>query len=145
MSQAVRRAKNETFFREANDQAEREVAASWGEKRFLCECSARGCVDRIPLTKREYEHVRAVSDQFFVVPGHEDAEVEIVVERFPGYLIVAKFVPAGEYADGLARRPTKSVSELGDRTQALVNAGNVPEPRRDDEERVIARARHLAQ
>ena len=98
MSQAARLAKNETFFREANEQAEQELAAPWGEKRFLCECSARGCVDRIPLTRSEYEHVRAESDQFVVVPGHENGEVEVVVERFPGYLIVAKFGAAGEYA-----------------------------------------------
>jgi hypothetical protein len=51
------------------------------------------------LTKPEYEHVRAASDQFFVVPGHENAEVERIVERFPGYLIVAKIGVAGEYAD----------------------------------------------
>ena len=51
------------------------------------------------MTKPEYEHVRAASDQFFVVPGHENAEVERIVERFPGYLIVAKIGVAGEYAD----------------------------------------------
>ena len=98
MTRAVRLAKNETFFREVNEQAEQEIT-SWGEQRFFCECSARGCVDRITLTKPEYEHVRAESDQFFVVPGHENAEVEVVVERVGTYLIVAKVGVAGEYAD----------------------------------------------
>ena len=82
--------------REANKLAEQELAAACGEKRFLCGCSARGCVERIPLTEREYEHVGADCDQLVVVPGHESQEVEVVVERFPGYLIVAKFGAAGE-------------------------------------------------
>ena len=69
------------------------------QRQFICECSNRGCVDRVTLTKAEYEHVRADSDQFFVVPGHENAEIERVVERFPDYSIVAKFGEAGEYAD----------------------------------------------
>ncbi len=98
MTRAVRLAKNETFFREVNEQAEREIT-SWGEQQFFCECSSRGCVDRITLTKPEYEHVRAESDQFFVVPGHENAEVEVVVERVGTYLIVAKVGIAGAYAD----------------------------------------------
>jgi hypothetical protein len=98
MTRAVRLAKNETFFREANEQIEQEITG-WGEQRFLCECSTRGCVDRITLTKREYEYVRAESDQFFVVPGHENGEVELVAERFPAYLIVAKVGTAKEYAD----------------------------------------------
>jgi hypothetical protein len=98
VTRAVRLAKNETFFREVNEQLERE-ASGGGKKQFFCECSSRGCVDRITLTKREYEHVRAESDQFFVVPGHENAEIEVVIERISTYLIVAKVGPAGAYAD----------------------------------------------
>jgi hypothetical protein len=98
MTPEVRLAKNETFFREANEITERE-SSGWGQQPFLCECSNRGCVDRVSLTKPEYEHVRAESDQFFVVPGHENDEVERVVEHFPEYLIVAKVGPTGEYAE----------------------------------------------
>ena len=104
MTREVRLAKNETFFREANELI-RAGEPGWGQSQFICECSNRGCVDRVMLTKAEYEHVRAESDQFFVVPGHENAEVELVVERFPDYLIVAKVGEAGEYADG--DRPTR--------------------------------------
>ena len=77
---------------------ERE-SLGWRQTQFMCECSNRGCVDRVVLTKPEYEYVRAESDQFFVVPGHENAEVELVRERFPDYLIVAKVGEAGEYAE----------------------------------------------
>ena len=81
-----------------NELIQRE-GTGWGQQEFLCECSSRGCVDRVVLTRPEYEHVRAESDRFFVVPGHENAEIEVVVERFPGYLMVAKVGAAGEYAD----------------------------------------------
>jgi hypothetical protein len=98
VTRAVRLAKNETFFREANELVEHE-GSGWGQQRFICECSTRGCLKQVVLTRAEYEHVRAESDQFFVVPGHENAEIERVVERFPGYLIVAKVGDAGRYAD----------------------------------------------
>jgi hypothetical protein len=98
MTRAVRLARNETFFREANELIQRE-SSSWGEQEFFCECSARGCVNRVLLARPEYEHLRAEGDQFFVAPGHENAEIERVVERFPDYPIVAKVGVAGEYAD----------------------------------------------
>src|ERR1700751_1739639 len=98
MTPELRLARNETFFREANEITEQE-SSGWGQQRFLCECPNPGSVDRFSLTNPEYEHVRAEGDQFFVVPGHENAEVERVVERFPDYLIVAKVGAAGEYSD----------------------------------------------
>jgi len=98
MTREIRLAKNETFFREANELIQQETLG-WQQQQFMCECSNRGCVNRVVLTKPEYEHVRAESDQFFVVPGHENGEVELVVERHPSYLIVAKFGAAGDYAE----------------------------------------------
>jgi hypothetical protein len=32
----------------------------------------------------------AAVDRFIVLPGHEDPEVEVVVERQDGYLVVSK-------------------------------------------------------
>jgi hypothetical protein len=98
MTRDERLARNETFYRDANEVTEQD-SPGWGELRFHCECSTRGCVDRVALAKPEYEHVRANADHFLVVPGHETPEIELVVERFPGYLIVAKIGEAEEYAD----------------------------------------------
>ena len=42
------------------------------------------------MTAAEYEAIRAESTRFAVVPGHEDPEIESVIERYPGYLIVEK-------------------------------------------------------
>ncbi len=93
-----RLAKNEAFFRDANELTVPD-GGHWSKRTFICECSRRGCLDRVELTRSEYEHVRAKGTRFFVVPGHENAAVEIVAERFPNYLIVQKTGTAADYAD----------------------------------------------
>lgn len=57
---------------------------------FVCECDDPACARAIELPLREYEHAVAPSDQFVVLPGHEDPSVERVVDEAPGYLIVSK-------------------------------------------------------
>ena len=87
-----RLALNESAFRVANDRME-----SWPERRartdrasFHCECADLACRERIDLTPGEYAHVRSSSRQFAVVPGHELLDVENVIERGEGYVIVEK-------------------------------------------------------
>jgi hypothetical protein len=92
----VRLAKNEAFFRAANEATERE--ARWRDPDLICECSRGGCVERVALTRAEYEHVRVDGTRFFVVPGHENPAVEVVVESHATYLVVAKTGAAGSYA-----------------------------------------------
>lgn len=59
--------------------------------RFQCECgSAGGCEGRVLMTLAEYERVRRQRDRFAVVPGHETAEIERVVEEDERYVIVDK-------------------------------------------------------
>ena len=95
----ARLAKNEIFFREANELIEREAAVLDGSVDFICECSSSGCVERLMLTRREYEHVRAKGNRFVVVAGHENASVERVVETHRTYLVVEKHGRAGIDAD----------------------------------------------
>jgi hypothetical protein len=94
-----RRARNESFHREANEMIERE-ARGWHERTFdcICECSRRGCMKRVKVTTVEYERVRARGDHFVVAPGHEDTEIEDVVESHDEYLVVQKTGEAGEVA-----------------------------------------------
>lgn len=96
-----RLASNEAVFREINEGIER---GQWpGEEdaptTFRCECAQLGCNELIELSVREYETVRSNPRRFIVLPGHERAEVEKVVERHPGYLVVEKVDDAGERAD----------------------------------------------
>jgi hypothetical protein len=91
----VRLAKNEALLREVNDRIH-EV----GERlrvlpddellEFRCECGRPDCEELISLTAREYEHVRSDNDRFAVAHGHEEAEIERVVERDERYVVVDK-------------------------------------------------------
>ena len=93
-------AANEAVFREINEGIER---GQWpGEEdspiSFRCECARLGCNELIELSVREYEQVRSNPRRFIVLPGHERLDVEIVVERHHGYLVVEKLEGPGEQA-----------------------------------------------
>jgi hypothetical protein len=96
-----RLARNEVLFRSVNEAIEQQAIEFGGldEYEFICECARTGCFDRISLTLKQYEHIRAEATRFFVVPGHEDIAVELVVEAQPGFLIVEKDGHAGLVAD----------------------------------------------
>lgn len=66
---------------------------------FICECSSPACSERIPITVSEYEHVRSQGTWFFVAPGHQNVEIELVVETKPTFLIVEKDAGAGVVAE----------------------------------------------
>ena len=95
-----RLARNEVFFRDANEMTAREVDGVRGAPvDFLCECSSLGCVERVKLSKAQYEQVRAAGDQFFVVPGHESPTIERIVDRHETYLVVEKLGVGGLVAE----------------------------------------------
>lgn len=56
---------------------------------FVCECTELDCRDILHLTPAEYARVRAEPGRFVVMPAHEDAAVELVVEAHPRYRVVA--------------------------------------------------------
>ena len=89
-----RLAKNEALFREVNARI-RELSERWelGEPdlvAFVCECSRVGCSNPVQLTLSEYEEVRSHRRQFFVVPGHENGQIDGVVARRDRYIVVEK-------------------------------------------------------
>jgi hypothetical protein len=99
-----RLARNEVLFRSVNEAIEQQALEFGGldEYEFICECARAGCFDRVSLTLKEYEHIRAEGTRFFVVTGHEDIAVELVVEKRRGFVIVEKDGHAGlvaEHAD----------------------------------------------
>jgi hypothetical protein len=98
-------AANEATIRDVNEGIER---GQWpGEEDrtvgFRCECARLGCNQLVELSVREYEEIRAHPRRFVVAPGHENPDVETVVEARSGYVIVEKRDQAGEVAD--ARDP----------------------------------------
>jgi hypothetical protein len=90
---------NEAVFRDVNERIE-DVASAFDMTTepldLICECGDATCVDRISLTRNEYENVRADAHLFAVASGHVAPDVEEVVETHSRYEVVRKFkgVPA---------------------------------------------------
>jgi hypothetical protein len=97
-------AKNETVFRAANREIERaEQEAGGGTHQLievLCECGREECSGLISLTVAEYEGVHSEDDRFVVLRGHENPEIERVVEERADYLVVDKFGEAEDIVKG---------------------------------------------
>lgn len=89
-----RLAHNEALFRAVNDEVE-AVEERYGSRDggFVCECADARCSETIRISLEEYARIREDSQRFVVVPGHEVPEIERVVERHDGYVVVEKFVP----------------------------------------------------
>jgi hypothetical protein len=90
-----RSARNEALLREVNERIEEvgkrlQILPDDESLEFHCECGRDDCDVFVSMTVREYEHVRAENDRFAVVPGHEDEQIEQVVERHERYLVVDK-------------------------------------------------------
>jgi hypothetical protein len=98
-TRGVRAAKNQSLFREVNEQVRALGARSSTEHRqFVCECLDIDCAETLELELEEYEVVRRHPARFFVLPGHEDPAVEAVVEKTIRYFVVEKIGVAGEVA-----------------------------------------------
>jgi len=89
---AERLARNETRFREINEQLERDLVQLGvsGLQEFVCECGDRDCADLVALTLDEYEHTRTNPRWFAVRPGHVYPAVEEVVERTERFEVLEK-------------------------------------------------------
>jgi hypothetical protein len=89
-----RKAANEAVFREVNERIEglqRDFAATHDQLLLIvCECDRIDCTERLSVTIETYERVRGDASCFFVLPGHEDASVEDIVDTGGGYLVVRK-------------------------------------------------------
>src|SRR3954468_453172 len=97
---AERTAKNEALPRQSNNPIgdvgrHLQVLPDGNLLDFRCECGRPECEEFISMAVRKYEQVRAQNDRFALVPGHESDEIERVVERAEGYVIVDK-LPAVE-------------------------------------------------
>jgi len=96
-----RLAENEVRFRALNERL-RDSGAAWegrdGLLNLVCECGNEDCTAAIELNAREYEAVRAVETHFLVIPGHDRIEIEDVVDRGEGWVVVRKRGEAGEIA-----------------------------------------------
>jgi hypothetical protein len=91
--QARRVGLNESIFRQVNEQIEslnRNLGVDDKAMTVICECADGDCTERLEIQVSEYEQVRADPRRYIVVPGHELAEFESVVESRRSYDVVQK-------------------------------------------------------
>ena len=97
-----RAARNEALFREVNEniaRLEERHGATITEPVFICECANDGCTDQLAVDLDTYQRVREQPRLFFVLPGHQDPQLEHVVETHGDFLVVEKTGEAGEVAE----------------------------------------------
>ena len=88
-----RLARNESLFRDLNEQVElvaKPLDSDGHFFAFFCECSNIDCTLSMPMSLADYEGVRADPTNFVVAPGHELPEIEEVIRRTPDFQIVRK-------------------------------------------------------
>jgi hypothetical protein len=97
-----RAARNEALFREVNEniaRLEERHGGTTAEPVFVCECADADCVEHLTVTADVYARVRKDPRRFLILPGHEDPQLERVVETHGDFLIVEKTGAAGEVAE----------------------------------------------
>lgn len=97
-----RAARNEALFREVNEniaRLEEGYGVTSSEPVYICECANAGCTAQLAVNLETYRRVREDPRRFFVTPGHQEPQLERVVETHRDYLIVEKTGAAGEVAE----------------------------------------------
>lgn len=99
---------NEAVFREVNERIKGLAKLfHWGKPDpldLVCECRNATCVQRIEMSRAEYEAVRAEETHFALYPGHADPDIERVISSHRGYEVVAKEGPAADVVRKLSPR-----------------------------------------
>jgi hypothetical protein len=81
---------NEELFRAANEAHDAVVGDAPRPVAYFCECAEVSCVARVSLPSERYREIHEHPLQFVILPGHELAEFETVVEEGDGYAVVRK-------------------------------------------------------
>jgi hypothetical protein len=102
-----RLASNEALLREVNERIHEigenlQVLPDGELLDFRCECGSPACESPVSMTAAEYEDVRSDNDRFALLPGHENEQIERVMERTERYVVVDKRPEAEPFvgADG---------------------------------------------
>ena len=86
-------ARRQALFREVNEQIEK-LSDGWelfdGSLSVLCECGRPGCNEAIDVPRALYDDVRAAPNRFLLKLGHEIDDVDGVLARHDGYVIVER-------------------------------------------------------
>jgi hypothetical protein len=98
-----RMAQNEALARRINDEVEyRRPGNGDLPHSFVCECVHEECTELVNLEVGAYVHVRSHPRRFVVLPGHEEPDIESIVEVYASYIVVQKRGEAGRLAEAEA-------------------------------------------
>lgn len=96
-------ARNESAFRELNESlgesVHRRIRRGGDLAGFVCECANPDCDDVVSVDLHRYETIRQDARLFIVVPGHEIADAETVVEEGEGFVVVRKHPDAKDLVE----------------------------------------------
>jgi len=93
----ARAAQNELVFRTVNEQIVKmtdRFRAQLSEIDIVCECADTTCVGSIRINATTFAGIDRDTGKFLVLPGHEDEQVEQVLEKHEGYYVVLKPIVA---------------------------------------------------
>jgi hypothetical protein len=106
MARDDQRARNEVLFRNLNERVSEisdgldmtPVGVPAEHDEFFCECGGLDCSARVSMTRDEYEAVRGHPARFLTLEEHADPQIERIVERHAGYVVVEKLPQEQEVA-----------------------------------------------
>jgi hypothetical protein len=88
-----RAARNQLLFRAVNEQIlhlTERFQAELLDLDLVCECADPSCIGTVRLELEEFSRIDREQNSFLVIRGHEDVQVEDVVDTRDGYVIVRK-------------------------------------------------------
>ena len=96
-----RAARNEEIFRGVNERIEEgaEQHGVSGLLPFHCECGRASCVETIEILPARYAAIVRDRYRFVVISGHEQPQIERVVESESAFLVVEKVGEARDQID----------------------------------------------
>lgn len=93
-----RLAANEVIFREYNKKVLELAKKTTGNSKehnqyiqFYCECSSPFCMENIKIDSEAYESAHKSPKRFTIKTGHEQPEIEKVIEDHDDYSLVEKY------------------------------------------------------
>ena len=94
MDEQTRRiGQNQALFRRVNEKLEdvnQAFALVTETFDIVCECGDIKCMERIAMPVDVYERIRSNPNHFVVVPAHDLAAIERVVEAHPTWQVIEK-------------------------------------------------------
>jgi|tagenome__1003787_1003787.scaffolds.fasta_scaffold20714585_3 hypothetical protein len=99
--QRERAARNQALFREVNeriDELNKKAPVLGSTPGYICECLDTACSEMIAMPHDDYARIRRHPNEFFVLPGHEEPLVELVVDKTDRWFVVRKLGVGGEIA-----------------------------------------------